>query len=329
MQASARAHPNVALVKYWGKRDSALNIPAVGSLSITLDTLWTLTRVKFDRSMATDALLIIGQPVTPSHQTERATRCLDRLRRLAGVRWRASIETENNFPIDAGLASSASGFAALVTAGAQALGLDLDSRQRSIIARQSSASAARSMFGGFVELDPDSDPAGGAASQVLAQQAWPLRVNIAVTSRQPKTVGSTEGMQHTARTSDFYSAWVDTAPGDLATARNAIAQRDFAGLARASERSCLKMHGLMLSADPGLVYWNETTVACIHAIRGLRQSGVPVFFTIDAGPQVKAISLPDAEREVHATLSAIPGVLDVISSGLGEGAHSLPEDRCE
>ena len=328
MQASAQAQANVALVKYWGKRDTDLNIPAVGSLSVTLDALWTRTRVTFDPALGKDVLRISGQPDTPAHQTERATRCLDRLRHLAGVAYGAHIETENNFPTGAGLASSASGFAALVTAGAHALGLDLTAPRRSVLARQSSASAARSIFGGFVELDPDHGTADGAATPLLAPDAWPLEVTIALTSEQPKTVGSTAGMGHTAQTSEYYDAWVGTAPRDMATARRAVAERDFEALARVSERSCLKMHGLMLSADPGLVYWNSATVACIHAIRALRRSGVPVFFTIDAGPQVKAISPPGAAGQVQTMLRTVSGVLDVIRSGLGAGARVLPEGYC-
>ncbi|MDH3638825.1 MAG: diphosphomevalonate decarboxylase [Gammaproteobacteria bacterium] len=328
MQASAQAQPNVALVKYWGKRDTELNIPAVASLSVTLDALWTRTRVTFDPALDEDVLRVGGQSDTPSNQVERTTRCLDQLRRLAGIDTRAHIDTENNFPTGAGLASSASGFAALVTAGAEALGLKLTAAQRSALARQSSGSAARSIFGGFVELDPDSGALNGTATPLLAPEAWRLEVTIAVTSKQPKALGSTDGMNLTARTSDYYDAWVGTARGDLHAARRAVAERDFDSLARVSERSCLKMHGLMLSADPGLIYWNGVTVECIREIRALRHAGVPVFFTIDAGPQVKAISLPGAAAQVRDALRTVPGVLDVMHSGLGQGARLVPEGPC-
>ncbi len=328
MHATAQAQPNVALIKYWGKADPAQNIPAVPSLSITLDTLWTRTFVRFEPSLSRDVLSLNGQRQPNSEPLTRVTHCLDTLRHLAGVEYRAHVETRNNFPTQAGLASSASGFAALVTAGARALGLDLSARQRSVLARQSSGSAARSMFGGFVELDPDGDAEGGAAVPILPAEAWPLEVSIAITSQQAKPSGSTEGMTHTARTSGYYDAWVTGARDDFLDARSAVRERDFTALADLSELSCLKMHGLMLSADPALIYWNGVTVECIHRLRKLRRSGVPVFFTIDAGPQVKAISLPEAGTDVRRALRDVPGVIEVLSSRLGCGAHLIPEAAC-
>lgn len=318
-EATAVAQPNIALVKYWGKRSEPLNLPAVGSISVTLDALRTRTRIVFDRALDRDRLLLNGAPADAA----RASACLDHLRAIAGTRARASIETHNDFPTAAGLASSASGFAALVVAANAALGLDLPPRALSMYARRGSGSAARSIFGGFVEMarGEREDGSDAVARPLLEADAWPLAVVVAVTSEAPKAVGSTDGMRATAASSPFYPAWVQGSARDLAQARRAVMARDFDALAAVSEHSCLKMHALGLAARPPLIYWNETTVACVSAVRALRAAGLPVFFTIDAGPQVKAICLPEAAGEVSSAFGGIGGVLQVISSGLGPGAR--------
>ncbi len=320
-RASARARANFALIKYWGKADARLNVPAVGSISITLDALWSDTDVELDPSLAADELVLDGQ--RRAEQLDKVSACLDILRERAGVRTRARVVSANNFPTGAGLASSASGFAALVTAAAGALDLDLTPREASIVARQGSGSAARSVFGGFVEMHAGHAPDGSDsfAEPLLAGEAWPLEVAIAVTAKGEKEVGSRSGMTRSAKSSPYYAAWVGTQDGDLAAARAAIGRRDFEALAEVAEHNCLKMHAAAMGAVPPLLYWNGATVECLNAVRQLRASGVPAFFTIDAGPQVKAICLPDARPRVEAALRAIPGVLDVLVSGLGAGAE--------
>lgn len=319
-QTTAVAHPNIALVKYWGKRNAERNVPAVGSLSITLDGLTTTTTVRVDPELDHDEFLL-GGGKAPA-MAGRVTACLDRLRSLTGRHEFAFVESENDFPTGAGLASSASGFAALVVAADAAFGSGLDRAELADLARQSSGSAARSLHGGFVELRLTGDfDRPTETRQILEPAAWPLCVAVAVTATETKQVGSSEGMRLSERTSPFYGAWVASSESDLAAARRAVDQRNFAALANVSESSCLKMHAVMLSSRPGLVYWNGATVECLHRVRELRNRGVPVFFTIDAGPQVKAVCLPEAFARVAAELETVPGVVEVLSSGLGEGAR--------
>jgi diphosphomevalonate decarboxylase len=320
-RASARARANFALIKYWGKADATLNVPAVGSISITLDALWSDTDVEFDTALTADELVLDGQ--SRAEQLAKVSACLDLLRARAGVRTRARVVSANNFPTGAGLASSASGFAALVTAATAALELDLSPREASLAARQGSGSAARSVFGGFVEMHAGTaaDGSDSFAEPLLAADEWPLEVAIAVTAIGEKEVGSRSGMTRSAKSSPYYSAWVGTQDADLAAARDAIALRDFEALAEISEHNCLKMHAAAMGARPPLVYWNGATVDCLHAVRRLRADGVPVFFTIDAGPQLKAICLAEARPRVEAVLRGIPGVLDVLHSRLGRGAE--------
>jgi len=324
MQATAQAQPNIALVKYWGKQSEALNIPATSSLSVTLDALWTRTSVRFSSALVSDRLSING--IEDRSQLERVTPCLDALRQEAGTGLHAEVVSESNFPVGAGIASSASGFAALVTAACAALDLDTSRTDKSRLARRSSASAARSVFGGFVEMQVDGvdDP---SAQPLLAQSEWPLEVLVVVTSSKAKPVGSTAGMKRSSATSDFYRAWVDSSAADFAAARRAVLDRDFNTLAEVSEANCLKMHGVMLSTRPALVYWNGATVEIIHRLRQLRAQGASVFFTIDAGPQVKAICLPRHLREVQQAVRDLPGVIEVMHSRLGGGARVVSEAR--
>lgn len=322
-QATAVARANIALIKYWGKRDGAsgLNLPAVGSLSITLDALATRTRVRFDAALDRDSLRLNGRE--EAAMTARAARYLDLFRELAGRRAFASIDSENNFPTGAGLASSASGFAALAAAAAAALQLELAPAELSALARRGSGSAARSLFGGFVEWHRGvrADGADSHAEPLADAKHWPLRVLVAVTDEGPKPTGSTDGMTRTEFTSPFFDAWVEGQESDLSEARAAVLARDFDKLADVSEFSCLKMHASALAARPGVVYWNGATLHALHAVRALRAKGLPVFFTIDAGPQLKAVCLPDAEAAVRETLASVAGVKRVITSGLGQGVE--------
>lgn len=316
MKASAAAHPNVALIKYWGKSDPNGNLPAVESLSISLAALRTTTEVEFNTDFARDGLTLNGldQPA----EARRLEACLDALRALAGETSRARVISENNFPTGAGLASSASGYAALVTAGAAALNLDPGNQRLHEIARIGSGSAPRSLLGGFVALRITPD--GTTCEQVLPASAWPLDVVVAVTTEDKKQVSSREGMMRSQQTSPLYAAWVESHAADMRQAEACLRDRDFFGLADLAEFNCLKMHAVMLSTRPPLLYWSPTTLACMHSINDMRRSGVPVFFTIDAGPQVKAVCLPEATTQVASTLEAIDGVVRIMSGGLGAGA---------
>jgi diphosphomevalonate decarboxylase len=321
--ARARAGANFALIKYWGKADGnpSLNVPAVGSISITLDRLYTETTVELRSGAASDELILNGE--RRDEDLPKLSAFLDLLRRRAGFTPRVRVTSNNNFPTAAGLASSASGFAALTRAAEAALGLELSPRERSVVARQGSGSAARSIFGGFVEMHAGTaaDGSDSFAEPLLDAADWPLEVVIAVTAKGEKEVGSRSGMTRSAKSSPYYAAWVAEQPPDLAAAKAAIRARDFAVLADLAEHNCLKMHAAALAAKPPLVYWNGATVECLHAVRRLRASGVPVFFTIDAGPQLKAVCAPGARPVVEAALRGVPGVLDLMTSALGPGAE--------
>ncbi len=313
--ATAIAHPNVALVKYWGKRSESDNVPATPSLSITLGGLATRTSVA---AAERDQLRMDGEPAADAKVEDFVA--------AARRRWQLpplAVDTSSDFPTGAGLASSASGFAALATAIDAAFRLRLPAAERAAWARRGSASAARSVFGGFVALDPDDGDC--VARPLLAGDDWPLEVVVAVTSDAAKRVPSTVGMARSQSTSPFYAAWTESTPVDFDIASAAVRARDFEALADVAEHSCFKLHALMLSTRPPLVYWNAATLAAVHRLRELRDQGVPVFASIDAGPQVKAVCAPGRGGEVAGAIETVPGVLRVIRSGLGDGARLLDE----
>ncbi len=323
MKSRVRARANIAVIKYWGKAEADLNIPAVGSISMTLDRLWSDTEVEFDSSLVADTFSLGGE--SRPDQLARVSGSLGLLRRLAGVEMFARVASENNFPTGAGLASSASGFAALCTAGAQALSLNLSPRELSMLARQGSGSAARSIFGGYVEMHAGNalDGSDSFAEPLLEADMWPLECVIAITQCGEKEVSSRAGMEQSASTSAYYPAWVASSENDLRVGRAAVLAQDFDSLAEIAEHSCLKMHAAVMANQPPLIYWNPTTLACIHVVRTLRTNGFPVFFTIDAGPQVKVFCKARARADVVAALEQVPGVEYVIVSGLGSGVEIL------
>lgn len=323
--ATAVAGTNIALVKYWGKRDEALNLPATGSLSLTLDRLGTRTRVAFDGGAGgVDAVTLDGAPAGQKFAA-RASAFLDRVRARAGLSARATVETSNSVPTAAGLASSASGFAALALAATRAAGLELSPVELSELARLGSGSAARSVFGGFVEMQRGARADGrDAVAHPLGEGAgWDVRLVVAITAAGEKTIGSTAAMSRTAATSPYYDAWVRSVDGDLAAARAAIAARDLNGLGAVAERSALRMHASAMAADPPILYWNAATLAAIATVRALRERGTAAFFTIDAGPHVKVLCAAADADAVAAALGGTAGVLRTLIAAPGPGARAL------
>ena len=317
----ARARANIALAKYWGKADVALNLPAVPSISMTLDPLTTETTVELRADLKVDELVMNGEAALGG-ELARATELLNRVRAEAGTQLRARIVTKNHFPTASGLASSASGFAALAAAARKAAGLPFDAIKTSALARRSSASAARSVLGGYVEL-----PAGVAgddslaAHSVAAPDHWSLCIVVAVTAEGRKAVGSTDGMTHTKLSSPYYEAWVQSAPALADEVRAGLLSRDLGRLGPAMEQSTLAMHACALAANPGLLYFQPATLAAFARVRELRAEGVAVYATMDAGPHVKALCHASDASVVSQALGRVPGVLRTMLAAPGAGVE--------
>jgi len=326
-KATAVAGSNIAFIKYWGVADEAINLPLNNSISMTLADAFTTTTVAWwpeDQADA-DSITLDGVRLEKL-PAERIVRHLDRLRALAGVAQRATVVSVNNFPMAAGIASSASGFAALTVAGCAALGLELDATHLSALARRGSGSASRSLFGGFVEWEQGSDDATSVAHQLHPADHWPLMDVVAVVSARAKTVSSARGHSF-AITSPLNDGRIASLPCALGEVRDAIALRDIRLLGPIIERDALAMHGVMMTGTPSLFYWQPETLAVIHAVRHWRAGGLPVYFTIDAGPNVHMICEAAHAAEVGARALALPGVERVIASGPGPApvllAHHL------
>lgn len=325
MKATAKAHTNIALIKYWGKRNESLILPTNNSLSLTLDGFYTETTVAFQEELTRDHFLLDEQVVS-GVQYDRVAAFLDIIRGHAGKsNLFANVQSINKVPTAAGFASSASGFAALAAASTRALGLSLTDGELSRLTRQGSGSACRSIYGGFAEweMGKEADGSDSYAVPIAPVDHWDVRVAAVVLNATMKKVSSREGMKRTVDTSPFFPGWVESNPVDLKQIKAGIRYRDFEKVGEIAEANCLKMHATTLGANPPFTYWHDTTLTVMHTVQTMRANGIPAFFTIDAGPNVKVLYLPDNEKTVEKTLRNIPGVTDVILSKSGQGVTYL------
>ena len=316
MSAEVSAGINIALIKYWGKRDAALNLPAVGSLSLTLAPWGSRTKLTWAR----------GEPHRFSLHGERledkkVTRLLARVQALAGLEaWGAQVESENSVPTAAGLASSASGMAALGLAAWRAAQLPLSAEEIPQglvdVVHIGSGSAPRSLLGGLVRLERD----GHTLRQLSPPEAWPLSLLVAVVSKGPKEVSSRDGMALTRETSPYFKAWVESHPADLDEAEAAVQRRDLQALGEVMEHSTAKMHACAWASRPPLRYVRGLSVTLLVRVAQLRREGVGAWATMDAGPHVKVLCAPSDAPRVHAALSEVQGVLEVLTLRPGPGA---------
>ena len=320
--ATALAHPNIAFIKYWGNRDDALRIPSNGSISMNLNGLFTRTSVSFQPSLPFDELIINGREVT-GRGLERVSAILDLVRAQAGLRERAEIVSENNFPAGAGIAASAAAFAALALASSRAAGLTLSEEQLSRLARRGSGSACRSIPGGFVEWNAGTNDEDSFAVSIAAPSHWDLADCIAIVHAGHKKTGSTEG-HALAWTSPLQAVRVADADRRLDLCRRAILERNFDALAGILELDSDIMHAVMQTSQPPLLYWQAATVDIFHAVREWRAGGLSVAYTVDAGPNVHVICPRQVQEEAERRLRAIPGVNDVLLANVG-GAVRLVE----
>ncbi|MFQ5921506.1 MAG: diphosphomevalonate decarboxylase [Anaerolineales bacterium] len=301
MHSEAIAHPNIALIKYWGNRDDDLRIPANGSISLTLGGLENRMSVRFNEVSDADTLIINGEPAGPG-MLERASRHLDLMRREAGVESRAQVESVTNFPLGAGIASSAAAYAALTVAAGSALGLELDQQALSRIARRGSGSAARSIHGGFVELLAGDTDQLSYAKQIAPMDHWKIIDLVVLVDENVKHTGSTIG-HALAAFSPLQEARVADAPRRLQACRQAILDRDFESLAHIVERDSDMMHAIMMTSEPPLHFWSGDTLQIMAAVRDLRAQDTAVCYTIDAGPNVHCLCLPESENDALRALT--------------------------
>ena len=321
--ATALAHPNIAFIKYWGNRDETLRLPVNNSISMNLAGLETRTSVIF-QGIREDVLTINGRQADGA-ALQRVSAFLDLVRQMAGITACAEVISQSNFPAGAGIASSAAAFAALALAASQAAGLQLSESELSRLARRGSGSACRSVPGGFVEWQKGTGDSDSYAASIAPLGHWDLADCIAIVSSDPKLTGSTEG-QALAGTSLLQATRVADAPRRLELCRNAILRRDFAAFAQIVELDSDMMHAIMMTSQPPLFYWQAATLAVMQAVREARLAGLPVSYTVDAGPNVHVIIEAVKVGQVSSLLQSLPGVQEVRAAYVGGPARLVSID---
>lgn len=288
-EGRAFAPSNIALCKYWGKRNEELNLPITSSLSISLGTLGTTTTITALATGMADEVRLNGQPVAARHKFAKGVAgFLDLFRPNPTFFYR--VDTHNSIPTAAGLASSASGFAALTMAINELYGWKLEPRHLSILARLGSGSASRSVYQGFAEWNAGADEDGMDSYATPVEGSWPdLRLGLIKVSTAEKKISSRQAMKRTRRTSPLYDAWPVKVAHDLLLVKEAIAARDFTLLGQTAESNALAMHATGLAAWPPVLFWLPESVAVMYRIWALREKGLSLYFTMDAGPNIKLL----------------------------------------
>lgn len=326
-KTTVRAGSNIAFIKYWGVDDPSINLPQTSSISMTLADAYTTTTVEWlgNSAQRTDDIIEIDGRTLAGEAGARIVRHLDRLRALADTQQRAHVKSCNNFPMASGIASSASGFAALTVAASLSLGLDLTPTELSALARLGSGSASRSLFGGFVEWERGHDHTSSVAHMLFPPEHWELVDLVAIVSSAEKRVSS-EGGHRIAATSPLNSARVAHVAALLPVVRQALATRDLPRLGEAIEWDALAMHAVMQTGTPSLLYWQPGTVEIMHAIRQWRdEDGLAAYFTIDAGPNVHVLCTSQAAPLLQARLANLPTVAKVLVSRPGLAPFTLSD----
>jgi len=319
MRAKAFAPVNLALIKYWGKVDEELRLPANSSLSVNLSQLGTTTAVEFKQELKTDRVVIDGQEME-GDKKKRVVGHLNRVRQMAKIDWRAVVESKNEIPMGVGLSSSASGMAALSLAAVTAVNLKLKTKDLSRLARLGSGSACRSIADGWVEWVKGSGDGSSYARTVFPAKWWDVRILVVMLNQQEKKVSSTEG-QRWAKTSPLFKIRVKGIEKKMERMKEIINRKDFSGLGEMIEAEALELHAVMLTSKPSLVYWLPETVGVMRRVKEWRDEGLESYFTINTGQNVFILCEPRNERKLVERLRRVEGVVEVRREKIGIGAR--------
>ncbi|MEQ7218255.1 diphosphomevalonate decarboxylase [Vagococcus fluvialis] len=322
-----RAHTNIALIKYWGKRNDELFLPMNSSLSLTLDAFYTDTEVVLDSDFTSDTFFL-NDVKQDEKETEKITKFLNLFRNEVNMETNACVKSYNHVPTAAGLASSASAFSALAGAMNQASGLNLDPKTLSTYARRGSGSATRSIYGGFVEWYMGEDDLSETSHAIPVDDAsWDIGMIVIAVNTGRKKLSSRVGMKQTIATSPFYSSWVETATSDLTKMKDAIKQKDFITLGEITESNGMKMHATMLGAFPPISYWEPDSVKAIQTVKEIRGMGIPCYVTMDAGPNVKVLCKASDMAKIEELLLKEFKREQIIPTTVGEGIKLLSDSE--
>jgi diphosphomevalonate decarboxylase len=318
MKASAVAPSNIAFIKYWGKKDEVLRLPENGSISMNLSNLLTTTTVEFSPNYKQDSITING--VQETNEGSRAIKHLDRIRKIAKINDKAKVVTTNNFPTGTGLSSSASGFAALTVAGTKAVGLNLSEKELSILSRQGSGSACRSIPSGFVEwLDGDTSETSYAVS-LYPESYWEIADVVAVVSKNKKEVSTTEG-QKLVNSSPFFAVRLKNIKSKIDLIKKYMSDKNFTAFGELLEGEALELHAIMLTSKPSLIYLLPGSLKIMHMVKKWRQEGLEVYFTVNTGQDIHLIVQKKDVQNLVQKLSEVEEVSKTIINSPSKGAR--------
>jgi diphosphomevalonate decarboxylase len=322
-KSTALAPSNIAFIKYWGKKDAKLKLPENGSISMTLDeNISTTTTVEFDSNLGEDVITINGK--VDQKKNAKVSKFLDLIRKESQINQKARVVSTNTFPSGTGISSSASGFAALALAGSTAAGLDLNPKNLSILARQGSGSACRSIASGFVEwLDGDTSETSFAKT-IFESNYWDLADIVAVVSNGIKDISSTEG-QISATTSPFYEVRLQKIAQKITKIKELITQKNFSEFGKLIEAEALELHSIMLTSQPALIYLSPESLKLMKIVRKCRQEGLEVYFTLNTGENIHLICEQKNMQEVQQKLQELDFVKNILAAKIGKGAKLIED----
>jgi diphosphomevalonate decarboxylase len=324
MKKTAKSHSNIALVKYWGKKDAGLRLPRNSSVAIALDEAYTLTTVEFDEKYTQDEVELIGEGFEDDEK-EKVSKHLDRVRVLAGITTKAKVISQNNFPKSAGMASSASGFGALSAAAVAASGLNLSERELSVLARNGSGSASRSIPGSvsvWYTADKNED---SYAERIDYPKDWKIKVLLVMAEdTSAKKVSTTEAMAN-VMTSPYYEIAVKEAEQNIERLKQAMHEGDWSAFGKVIENECYRLHAICMTQQPNILYWRGITIEVFQTLYRLREEGIEAFFTVDAGPHVHIIVREQDVKVVKDELAKLTGIKKVIECGIGPATQIVEE----
>lgn len=323
LTAKARAHTNIALIKYWGKKNKSLIIPFNNSISLTLDSFYTDTKVTFSNHLKND-IFTINNIKQSKKETNKITKFLNIIRNMSQIKLNAKVESTNNFATSAGLASSSSGFAALSLAASKAANLNLSKRQLSILARKGSGSACRSIYGGLVEWVKGSNDQTSFAIPIEEKINWGIQIISITFDNNVKKISSRQGMEISVNTSPFYNQWIIETNKDIKLIKQAIKEKNIDKIGLIAQNNALKMHALTISSNPWFTYWKPETLRAISIINSLHlNKKLSCYFSIDAGPNVKIICNKKQTSELLSELYKHFNQNQISISSPGPGVHLI------
>lgn len=323
-KATAIANSNTALIKYWGKKDEELIIPMNNSISITTDALSTKTTVEFSEEYKED-IFVLNDEIQSGKAFERVVKHLDLIRKKANDKRKANVRSKNNFPTAAGLASSASGFAALTVAACQAFDLKLDKKELSMLSRQGSGSSCRSIYGGYVEWIKGDENKDSFSIQLAEKDWFDIRDIIVVFENKERKWSTREAMNISKKTSPFFNTRLKIVEKNLEKVRKAIENKDFTTLGAIAEQDCLMMHSVALTSVPSQLFWTKDTLAIIDFVEKLRQENLEAYYTIDTGANMHILTEPKNAEKIKNRLSEMPFVTNSIISKPGDGVKAISD----